>query len=182
MSYDIWLKDPVTNEGITIEEPHFMRGGTYALGGTQELWLNITYNYAHYYYEATDGDARFAHEEEYRDGTKTEYGIRGIYKKTGLESIPMLEDMITRIWERYCPNGEWIKTERTERKYIYGDGIEVDVFEAVKRGIEATEVKKIVSEGPSERYWDDTAGNAIKPLYQLIAMAKMRPDGVWDGD
>ena len=27
-----------------------------------------------------------------------------------------------------------------------------------------------------------SAANAIKPLYQLIAMAQLRPDGVWDGD
>lgn len=31
-------------------------------------------------------------------------------------------------------------------------------------------------------YWDATEGNAKKPLCQLLAMAQMRPDGVWDGD
>ena len=31
-------------------------------------------------------------------------------------------------------------------------------------------------------YWTATEGNAKRPLLQLIAMAKMRPDGVWDGD
>lgn len=34
----------------------------------------------------------------------------------------------------------------------------------------------------SERYWDATEGNAKRPLLQLAAMARMRPDGVWDGD
>lgn len=35
----------------------------------------------------------------------------------------------------------------------------------------------------SERgYWMPARENAIKPLYQLLTMAKMRPDGVWDGD
>lgn len=29
MSYDINLLDPVTKETIEINEPHFMRGGTY---------------------------------------------------------------------------------------------------------------------------------------------------------
>lgn len=28
-------------------------------------------------------------------------------------------------------------------------------------------------------YWLPTKENAIKPLYQLLAMAKMRPDGIW---
>jgi len=34
----------------------------------------------------------------------------------------------------------------------------------------------------STDYWTSCAGNALRPLYQLLAMAKMRPDGVWDGD
>ena len=28
-------------------------------------------------------------------------------------------------------------------------------------------------------YWDATASNAVKPLYQLLAFAELRPDGVW---
>ena len=31
-------------------------------------------------------------------------------------------------------------------------------------------------------YWVATRENAIRPLYQLLAMAQMRPDGVWEGD
>lgn len=31
-------------------------------------------------------------------------------------------------------------------------------------------------------YWKPTRENAIRPLYQLLAFAKMRPDGVWGGD
>ena len=31
-------------------------------------------------------------------------------------------------------------------------------------------------------YWEPTEGNAKRPLLQLAAMARMRPDGVWDGD
>lgn len=27
-----------------------------------------------------------------------------------------------------------------------------------------------------------TENNAKRPLYQLFAMAHMRPDGIWDGD
>ena len=64
MSYDISLVDPVTKETLHVDDIHFMTGGTFAIGGTTELWLNITYNYAHYYYEATEGDPRFAHKED----------------------------------------------------------------------------------------------------------------------
>ena len=192
MSYDISLKDPVTKKTIELNEPHFMRGGTYAIGGTKELWINVTYNYGPYYYEATDKDPRFAHDEVscyYSDGTKgpieTEYGIRGIYGKSGAESIPMLEDMIRRITEKYQKDGEWIETERTKARWYDENGNEVeDPFHMILNGKNVTkeEYTVMVSEGDTDDYWEATAVNAIKPLHQLIAMAKMRPDGVWDGD
>lgn len=31
-------------------------------------------------------------------------------------------------------------------------------------------------------YWESTEGNAKAALSGLLAMAQMRPDGVWDGD
>ena len=34
----------------------------------------------------------------------------------------------------------------------------------------------------TNNYWDATEGNAIRALQNLIALAKMAPDGVWDGD
>jgi hypothetical protein len=34
----------------------------------------------------------------------------------------------------------------------------------------------------TDNYWDPTEGNAKAALYQLLALAKMRPDGVWKGD
>jgi hypothetical protein len=35
---------------------------------------------------------------------------------------------------------------------------------------------------PNDNYWESTAVNAIKPLEQLLIMAKLRPDGIWEGD
>ena len=192
MSYDIYLKDPVTREPIVLEEPHLMRGGTYVLDGTNELWLNITYNYGPYYYEATNNDPRFAHEEVsayYADGTQgpmvTKYGLRGIYGRTGAESIPLLHDMIARIEERYKKDGKWIDTVRDKKRWLDKNGKEIDdVLSAIRKGIPITEesYQIVVNEGPASDYWEPTAGNSIRPLYQLIAMAQMRPDGVWDGD
>ena len=31
-------------------------------------------------------------------------------------------------------------------------------------------------------YWEPTEGNAKRALTQLLALAQMRPDGVWNGD
>ena len=118
MSYDIRLVDPVTKKPLHTKVNHDMRGGMYALGGTTELWLNITWNYAHYYYESTDGHPRFAHDEisaYYADGTtgpvKTEYGIRGIYGKTGAESIPMLKDNVALFTMRMAIGRKWTFTK-----------------------------------------------------------------------
>lgn len=57
-------------------------GGTYAIGGTTELWLNVTYNYAQFYY---------------RDDVFGEKGIRTIYGMTGAESIPILKKAIAAL-------------------------------------------------------------------------------------
>lgn len=120
MSYDIELKDPVTRKTIEIEDLHFMQGGTYALGGTKELWLNVTYNYGKIFR---------------RPEVLGEEGIRTIYGMTGAESIPVLQKAIANL----------------------GDDTDPD-------------------------YWKPTDGNAKRPLCQLLAMAQMRPDGIWDGD
>ena len=76
MSYDIELKHPITHETLVCEVAHQIRGGTYAVGGTQEMWLNITYNYGRFYR---------------RDDVFGENGIRTIYGMTGAESIPVLK-------------------------------------------------------------------------------------------
>ena len=120
MSYDIRLLDPVTRETIELDEVHFMHGGTYTIGGTRELWLNVTYNYGSLYH---------------RSDVLGEKGIRAIYGMTGADSIAMLEKAASAL----------------------GDDASAD-------------------------YWQPTEGNAKRPLLQLAAIAKMRPDGIWDGD
>lgn len=118
MSYDINLCDPVTHDVLLLDEPHDMRGGTYAMGGTTECWLNITYNYAPIFRRELG-----------------EKGIRTIYGMTGAESIQLLEAAAARLADDATGN-----------------------------------------------YWDATEGNAKRALLQLVALAKLRPDGVWDGD
>ena len=178
MSYDIHLKDPVTVETATVPG-HLMTGGTYKADyhpetGTftpalnTEAELNITYNYSGYYYE-----------------TYKEDGIRIIYGMSAIDSIPVLKKMIFCIEEKYKKNGEWIVSNGRETVYYDKNDNEVDlcdiVFEnAVYERKEEIEIK--VSEGDTSDYWLATAANALKPLHQLIALAKMRPDCIWDGD
>lgn len=140
MSYDISLVDPVTKETLQMDAPHQMRGGTFTLGGTTEMWLNITYNYAQWYYK----DGVFT----IKDGEKQ--GIRTIYGMSGAESIPVLKNAIS-------------------------------ILESLTEDISDKDRKEHEEHGATG-YWMPTRANAIKPLYSLLALAQMRPDGVWDGD
>lgn len=135
MSYDITLREPVSGEIVHFDSVHQMKGGTYALGGTSEAWLNITYNYARWYC---------------RDDVFGENGIRVIYGMIAADSISILEKAIKTL-------------ENTKDK------------------LSEEEAKKLAEEGVAG-YWLPTKENAIKPLYQLLAMAKMRPDAIWEGD
>lgn len=114
MSYDIYLRDPNTEEVIDLETPHDLRGGTYAIGDTR-AWLNVTYNYSKHFYKVF--------------GKK---GVRTIYGMTGEKSISILKNAISQLkddttdnyWDstegnakqalqnmlvlaRACPNGVW---------------------------------------------------------------------------
>lgn len=119
MSYDIYLLEPVSKERVIFPEKHHMSGGTYAIGGTNEAWLNITYNYSSHYVKHID----------------EELGIRWLYGKTAADTIERLQAAADAM----------------------GDDVDGD-------------------------YWEPTEGNAKRPLLQLVAMAKMRPDAIWDGD
>ncbi len=99
MSYDIHLSDPVTKEVITIDEPHFMRGGTYCSNGSNELALNITYNYANHY----------------RMVMSKEKSIRVLYGLTGLESIPILENAISQLGDN-VDKDYWTSTEGNAKR------------------------------------------------------------------
>lgn len=116
MSYDIFLRDPVSKEVLHSKAPHFMQGGTYVVGGTDELWLNVTYNYGDIFCSVMGKD-----------------GIHIIEGKTGAQTIPIFKSAIAKL----------------------NDDVDDD-------------------------YWKPTEGNAKRPLYQLLAFAEMRPDGIWE--
>ncbi len=93
MSYDIYLREPDSNAVIEFDELHFAAGGNYAMGGTTEAWLNVTYNYAPHFYK-----------------TMGEEGIRSIYGVSGKDSIPILSGAIAELGDDTDPN-YWKATE-----------------------------------------------------------------------
>ena len=99
----------------------------------------------------------------------------------------MLEDMIRRIEGKYKEDGIWKTAEREEVRYTDKEtGLEIGLEDFIRGREEGKAAKEyvtiFVSEGDTSDYWKATAANALRPLHQLIAMAKLRPDGVWDGD
>lgn len=101
MSYDIDLSDPVTGYVLHLDSPHHMRGGTYAIGGTTECSLNVTYNYAKHFWRV------FGREQ----------GVRVLYGMTGAESIPMLQAAIARLGDE-VDEDYWKPTEGNAKRAL----------------------------------------------------------------
>ena len=65
MSFDVWLENAGPVEKFT-------DGGTYAIGGTDEPELNITYNYSPHYFKHLDSDKGLRALDKQRAGDWTE--------------------------------------------------------------------------------------------------------------
>ena len=108
MSYDINLLDPISKEIIEINDAHFLRGGTYKMGGSKELTLNITYNYSEILRQVIQPE-----------DTPSEYktGIRSLYGMTALETIPILEVAISNLKDNVV-NNCWQPTEGNVKRAL----------------------------------------------------------------
>lgn len=101
MSYDIYLTDPITGGTLTLDQPHQLKGGTYAMGGTSEAWLNVTWNYGKHFRRVM-GDE----------------GIRAIYGKTGADSLPLLDGAIAQLGDDVDDNDYWNPTEGNAKRAL----------------------------------------------------------------
>lgn len=93
MSYDIYLCDPVSKAVLELQDNHFMTGGTYAIGGTSEMHLNVTYNYRKAFVK-----------------TMGEDGIRTIYGMSAIDTIPLFDKAIAELADDKTDN-YWDPTE-----------------------------------------------------------------------
>jgi len=213
MSYDLYLRDPVTREELEVPG-HMMFGGNIpcdVINGrlvpttSTRAYLNITYNYSKYYYDAfpSRADDQAQYEKDRTDfGVQSdEGGINSLNGLTGLQAVPLLEEMIRRIERVYRKPDGWVETERKEVWFENRENPKerkqpfemfLDLLRLKKDGMadeqaaeyqdahwEKHEETIVVNEGQTGDYWCPTAANAIRPLHQLIALSKMRPDGVW---
>ena len=202
MSYDIELINRKTKQPLLLSQPQYIRGGTVKAeldengnliqAKETEASINITYNYNHYYVEATRDDRRFFKQEADAEGNVMESsaGIRGLYGKTAAESLPMLTDMIERIKRKYMDQetGKWSVTKRKKVHFYDENGIEYkDPINAILNSLPYRKEEEVyeVSEGDTSNYWESTAANAIIPLMNMLHMAVEHlsdKEAVWDGD
>lgn len=99
MSYDMTLVDPVTKSPIMLDHAHFMSGGTYAIGGTKELWLNVTYNYG--------GVIR----------TAIGCGLNDLDGKLAVDTIQLLEEGASKLSDE-CDDDYWKPVEGNVKKAL----------------------------------------------------------------
>lgn len=114
MSYDIRLIDHTTHKVLEAENPHFMQGGTFCPGGTKELWLNITYNYAAVLCKVLQRDVI-----DQSNGRRTTLvgldAINGIY---AAETISMLRKAINSLSDEGANESYWHPTEGNVKKAL----------------------------------------------------------------
>ena len=115
MSYDISLIDPVTKQTLELDAPHHMRGGTYAVGGTTQASLNITYNYAPQFFRAFEP---YWHDiGPLPDGGAITQGIRILYGMTGASSLPLLDRAIAALGDDVDPD-YWKPTDGNAKRAL----------------------------------------------------------------
>lgn len=102
MSWDLSLTDPVSGDILVADSPHFMAGGTFAAGGTTELWLNVTYNYS----------AIFRRPDVLGDGCMDQFN-----GMTGLDSIPIFDKAINALGDDTDPD-YWEPTEGNAKRSL----------------------------------------------------------------
>lgn len=96
MSYDITIVD-AEGEPIEISPPHLLRGGTYAVNGATTLWLNITSNYAAWYYRAdTLGESTVQYEDTGKGYMKETVPERGGIPGLAFRTIPEARELVSR--------------------------------------------------------------------------------------
>ena len=98
MSYDLWIAD---TKGSPIR--HDVRGGTYALGGTYSLDVNVTFNYA----------------KHFRKAFNDERGIKLLNGMKCIEAIPLIVEAMRNLGDDETGN-YWDSTEGNAKRALEG--------------------------------------------------------------
>ena len=109
MSWNFDLCDPVTKKVLETEEKHQIKGGTYYVGGTTEMTLNVTYNYS-------DIIEKKMKEVGIENKPSYAYYLNG---KTGAETIEPLKKIIASLKDD-VDEDYWKATEGNAKRALCG--------------------------------------------------------------
>jgi hypothetical protein len=98
MSWDVYLQNPISKETLKIGH-HDMTGGTYIAGGTDEAWLNVTYNYGGILLRALGCP------------------FRELNGRLASDTIPLLEEGISKLSDE-VDGDYWKSTEGNVKKVL----------------------------------------------------------------
>jgi len=102
MSYDVSLHNP-DGSMVQLDHRHQLRGGTYAVGGTTDATLNVTYNYSPILWQVWP-----------------KQGLEALEGLTALESIPVLtKGMLSIPWQP--PDEDYWKSTNGNVRAMLGD-------------------------------------------------------------
>lgn len=107
MSYDINVVRSKDKSRVRLRSKHGIQGGTYAIGGTDEAWLNITYNYSEWF-------CKLWPERDDNNGG----GIRSLYGRPIDEVIEELDRAIG-ILKGEPDEDYWAATEGNAREALF---------------------------------------------------------------
>lgn len=97
------------------------------------------------------------------------------FMRGGTYAVDGTTDASFNITYNYSKIFHEVLSEENGIRFIYG-----------KTGAESisclTEAISKLSDDVDPDYWKATEGNAKKALHSLLALAQMRPDGIWVGD
>ena len=110
MSWNFDLCDPVTKKVLETEEKHQIKGGTYYVGGTTAMTLNVTYNYSDII------NKKFKELEIDNEIGSYAYYLNG---KTGAETIEPLKKIIASLKDD-VDEDYWKATEGNAKRALCG--------------------------------------------------------------
>ena len=102
MGYSIRIKRADGGDAV-LPEKHDIAGGTYAVGGTRDAWLYVTYNYAGTFHRVIGGE-----------------GLRSLDGGCVMDSLPVLDKAIAALGEAQPDADYWKATDGNAKKALVG--------------------------------------------------------------
>lgn len=187
MSYSVEIQDPKTKCTIEVAHKHDIKGGTYCLGGTNRLELNVTYNYSAFYNRP---EVLGASEQE-----KAEHDKEWISEHTGFRRLSGMEVsaasflLLKAIKElrtlHLDEDGEWydMETKYSAETLKKLKELNTSLAKAMREGNheDAEFIKDRIHfmESFCQRplgYWAPTEANARDALTNLLNLCLLAPD------